>query len=194
MNNFLCLCFLCPLSCYFFPPGLLPFLMQISPPRLPHLSLFYVPPLSLVIITEYCSGPCFGICHDNILQFVPEKNGRKRIEVKPSDELGMFEVTRLFSDQEPRMWLKSSQNSRCDPDWSDLPPVWCGWFRHMFLPSTRVLVSHSASHLGVDLLVQHMSNSNLRTSSDVNSSLVLLRQVHTNLMEEHSGGLTRAVH
>lgn len=191
MNNFLCLCFLCPLSCYFFPPGFLPFLMQISPLRLPHLSPFYVPPLSLVIIAEYCSVLCFGICLHNILQFVLQKL-RKRNEVKPSVESGVFEVTRLFSDQEPHMWLKSPQNSRSDHDLigsAGRAPVWCGWFRHMLLVSAHVLFSHSASHFRVDPCSTYSQT--VTWPSDVNSRKIVIQQVHTNLMEEHSRGLTR---
>lgn len=148
MNNFLCLCFLCPLSCYFFPPGFLPFLMQISPLRLPHLSLFYVPPLSLVIITEYCSELCFGICHDNILQFVLEKRGKeKRSETK-------CWVRNVWSN-EAVFWSGASHVTEKSTEftlWSWLDQIWRGWFRHMFLVYFHVLFSHSASHLRVDPL------------------------------------------
>ena len=84
MNNFLRLCFLCPLSCYFFPPGSFPFPMQIfSPPSPTFVSL--LPRWSLVIITKtlerfFFPKICFAIYHKNILVLVTEYYKNKNTE------------------------------------------------------------------------------------------------------------------
>lgn len=62
MNNFLCLCFLCPLSCYFLPSWLSSIPNADSSPPSPTF-VPLSPPWSLVIIT-------FGVCRNSIVKSV----------------------------------------------------------------------------------------------------------------------------
>lgn len=160
MNNFLCLCFLCPLSCYFFPPGFLPFLMQISPLRLPHLSLFYVPPLSLVIITEYCSELCFGVCHDNILRFVLEKREKEKWSETKCWVRNVWSNEAVFWSGASHVTEKSTEFTL----WWWLDQLWCGWFRHMFV---FVLVAEYAGDKGMFLGNTKKSRTYGTTRSDI---------------------------